>query len=329
MFLLIASFVLFIALSGVMAAIDAAVLSVTRPEVCEMISAGKWGARKLDELQRALGRAIVVIVILTNTINVLGPIIVSQLALAQFGAGAMAASTVALAFGTIVFSEIIPKALGARHAPLVSRVAAPFIRVVGFILYPLARTLEALTGLLQRGERLIGTEEQIKAMVTIGGQSGLIEGDEMRMIHRAFILNDRAAEDLMTPLEKVSYLHADQTLAEAAKQIQGGRYSRYPVAGDSIHDIQGIAMTRDILETLVRGSQDAPIRSISRPAFTVEKDRRSDWLLAMFRDNHNHLAIVKDQGQTVGVVSLEDVLEELVGEIEDERDYAQRFRKRI
>ena len=98
-------------------------------------------------------------------------------------------------------------------------------------------------------------------------------------------------------------------------------FSRYPVAGDSIDDIQGIAMSRDILETLAEGHEDAPVLSISRPAFIVETDHRSDRLLVMFRDKDNHLAVIQDHSRTVGVVSLEDVLEELVGEIEDERDF--------
>lgn len=318
---LLITFVVFLALSGLMAAVDAAILSVTRPEISELIANRKWGARRLQTVKESLTRAVVVIVILTNTINVLGPILVSQLTVATFGPEAIAVAVVALTFGTILFSEIIPKALGSHHAPFVARLAAPLIRIAGIALFPLTRALEALANLLKRGQRQIGTEEQIRAMATIGRRSGLIEGDELRMIQRAFVLNDRTAEDLMTPLSEVSALKASFSVRAAADEVAGQPYSRFPVFGESVDDVRGMVMNRDIFETLFEGRGDAPLLSIVRPAFVVEKSRRSDWLLVMFRDKHNHLAVVQDAGRTIGVVTLEDVLEELVGEIEDEQDY--------
>ncbi len=317
--LLIAT-LLFLALSGIMAAIDAAVLSVTHPEISEMIVNGKWGARRLETLRRTLTRAVVVIVILTNTVNVIGPVIVSQKAIQLYGTQAVGLTVAGLTLGTIVFSEIIPKALGAHYAPLISRLSAPLIQGVSIALYPLVRTLELLAGLLKRGKRRIGTEQQIRALVTIGRRAGLIESDEMRMIHRAFILNDRTAGDLMTPLEDVAALKASATVREAAEEVRAHVYSRFPVYRDTIDDIRGIAMCRDILEALADHRDDSPLLSHVRPAFLVDINRRSDALLVMFRDKHIHLAVVQDRGRTVGVVSLEDVLEELVGEIEDEKD---------
>src|SRR5210317_709933 len=105
-------FLLFLALSGLMAAVDAAMLSVTRPEISELVAANKWGAKRLQSTKASLTRSVVVIVILTNTVNVLGPILVSQQAVTSFGPEALAMAAIALALGTIVFSEILPKALG-------------------------------------------------------------------------------------------------------------------------------------------------------------------------------------------------------------------------
>ncbi len=317
---LILLFVVFLFLSGILAAIDAALLSVTHPEISEMVGQGKWGARRLQEVKKALTRAVVVIVILTNTVNVLGPVLVSRKAVDVFGVEALGITIIALTLGTIVFSEIIPKALGAHYAQYVSRLSAPLIRAVGLALYPLVRGLEWLAEILKRGRRRIGTEEQIRALVTIGKRAGLIEGDEMRMIHRAFLLNDRTARDLMTPLENVIAIDAAASIGESAALVREHAFSRYPVFGNSPDEIEGWVLVRDLLQAMADGRQDEKVRPLVRPAFEVEADRRSDWLLVMFRDRHVHLAIVRENDKTLGVVTLEDVLEELVGQIEDETD---------
>ncbi len=311
---------LFIALSGIMAAVDAAVLSVSRPEISEMIVQRKWGAMRLDTLKGNLTRAVVVIVVLTNTINVIGPIVVSQKAVALYGTQAIALTVIVLALGTIVFSEIIPKALGAHYAPVIGRLTAPFIQGATIAFFPLVLPLERLAELFKRGKRTIGSEEQIRALVSIGQRAGLIESDEMQMIRRAFILNDRTAGDIMTPLKEVVALFGNMTVGEAAEKMRAQPYSRFPVAGQSLDDICGIAMSRDVLEAVVDGRGDEPLQPLVRPAFLVDIKRRSDWLLSKFRDQHTHLGVVQDGGRTVGVVTLEDVLEELVGEIEDEKD---------
>lgn len=315
--LLIAAFV---ALSGLMAAVDAALLSVTMPEVHELVIKKKSGAQALRSLKSKLTPAVVVIVILANTINVLGPIVVSQHAVSTFGPGVLGAITVVLAIGTIVFSEIIPKAVGTRYAPTISRLAAFPVRILQTLFYPLIFVLEGLSRFFTSGQRRIGTEEQIRSLTTIGRRAGFIEQDEGRMIHRAFVLNDKTAADIMTPLDRVVSIRASDTIEEAAAKVKPARYSRFPVFGDSPNDVVGIALIRDLLEAAAEGRRHASVQTIVRPVVQVTSDTRSDALLLIFRRRHIHMAIVTDASKTVGVVTLENVLEELVGEIEDERD---------
>ena len=131
------STICFLALSGLMAAVDAAVLSVTHPEIEVMKKESKWGAHRLSRVKHDLARAVVVIVILSNTVNVLGPILVSVQAFNLYGREGLAVITVVLATGTIVFSEIVPKSLGAHYAPLIARLSAPAILTCQYLLYPL------------------------------------------------------------------------------------------------------------------------------------------------------------------------------------------------
>ncbi len=312
--------VVFITLSGVMAAVEAAVLSVSRGEVEELIVKRTWGASALKTITQGIARPMVVIVVLTNTINILGPILAGRKAIQLYGDLSIGVITVVLTIGTVVFSEIIPKSLGSHHAPLVGRIAAPTMRALIYLLYPVVLALEWFSELFKTGERRIGTEEQIRSLVAVGRRAGYIERDEGQMIRRAFILNDRTAADIMTPIEEMVTISERSTVGQAAETVFRRAFSRYPVYGDSINDIKGLAISRDILQALFEGVESQSISTICLSCPIVSAETRSDKLLVYFRDEHIHLAVVQDQQKTIGLVTLEDVLEELVGEIEDEKD---------
>lgn len=310
----------FITLSGVMAMVDAAVLSVSYGEVEELVLHKAWGSSALKFVKDHINKAVVIVVILTNTINILGPILIGDRAADLGGNTAIGVVTAVLTFATIVFSEIIPKSLGAHYAPTISRAASPIIVVLIYALYPLVLLLDNFSGLFQQGSRRIGTEAQIRSLVSIGRREGHIESDEGQLIHRAFVLNDKRARDVMSPLKDIEMVNESSTIRQAANRVFHNTYSRYPVFGKSIHDMKGIVMSYDILEALAQGRDDEPVTEILREGLIVDADTRSDELLVLFRDRHIHLAIVQDQGKTVGLVTLEDVLEQLVGAIEDEKD---------
>jgi len=307
--------------------VDAAVLSVTRAEVEAMVEKHLYGAKALSSIKKRITRAVVVIVVLTNTINVLGPIIVGYLAVKLYGSAIIGIITAVLTFGTIVFSEIIPKSLGSHYAPLISRIVAPTIRAFVWLLFPFVILLEWLTGMFKTGHRKVGTEDQIRSLVRLGRMAGHIESDEGQLIHRAFVLNDRTASDVMTPLNLVKCVSAENTVIEAAQTVLKNPFSRYPMYGETADDILGIVISHDILQALSEGKDEQSIRTLSRTPLLVESDMHCDDLLELFRSKHMHLAIVREEDMTIGVVTLEDVLEELVGEIEDDIEAYVRLQK--
>ena len=124
----------------------------------------------------------------------------------------------------------------------------------------------------------------------------------------------------MTPLRDVISIPNTVTIRQAATNVLRHPYSRYPVFGTSIDDVRGLVLIRDVLQALTEGKDQEPASSLCLPCMTVPASMRSDELLVRFRDEHTHLAVVQEQEQTIGLVTLEDVLEELVGEIEDEKD---------
>ncbi|MFG0331928.1 MAG: hemolysin family protein [Maioricimonas sp. JB049] len=319
--LLLSIYVLmFLFLSGLLALVDAAVLSVTRAETEELVLQEKTGAVWLQTVKKQMTRAVVVIVIITNTINVLGPILVGQKAVEIYGSTVIGVITAVLTLGTIIFSEIIPKSLGAHYAPTISRCSAPVIVALWWGLFPIVILLERMVVLLQRGERHVGTETQIRSLVRLGLQSGRIEPDESQLIQQAFLLNDRSAADIMTPRAQVVTIPATATISEAARIVFDHEFSRYPVLGDEPHDVIGMVLSRQILAQLADGHAGAVVKELVQPVPRVPPEMRSDALLAMFRRRKVHLAAVHESGRLLGLVTLEDVLEELVGEIADEKD---------
>lgn len=322
MLILTVYILVFLALSGLLALVDAAVLSVTRAETEEMVIQKKAGATALKSVKKHITRGVVVIVLVTNTINVLGPILVGQKAVKLYDNSVIGIITAVLTFGTIIFSEIIPKSLGSHYAPLISRCAAPVIVWLTWGLYPMVWALEKIARFFQRGERRIGTETQIRSLVSIGLRSDRIEEDEGRLIQNAFLLNDRTAADIMTPRENVVSIPSTATVREAADVVFAHEYSRYPVYGESPDDVLGMALSREILSQLASGNDTDPVSSLVHATPRVTPDKRSNGLLAMFRQRQVHLATVHKDNRLLGLVTLEDVLEELVGEIEDEKDSA-------
>ena len=124
----------------------------------------------------------------------------------------------------------------------------------------------------------------------------------------------------MTPLDKVIAVEDATTVREAAARVFRHAFSRYPVFQASTRKVVGLVLSRDILQAMTEGKDQDPVSTICRPILKVPAEMRSDRLLVRFRDAHLHLAMVQDHGRPVGLVTLEDVLEELVGEIEDEKD---------
>jgi CBS domain containing-hemolysin-like protein len=307
-------------MSGFFSGSEAALVSITDPEVHNMVDKNMVGSSVLSRVHKNLNRSVITIVVWNNVINIVGSIWVGQLVIKLYGDAILAVITTALTFGIILFSEIIPKAIGIHYAERVALLTAPLILTLTIVMLPVIMGLEYITNLFKKGERKVGTEAQIRSLVTIGRKLGHIESDEGQLIHRAFILNDKTADDIMTPLKDIIALNIEDTIGEAWQKIDHEPHSRYPVFGISMHEVKGMVIKQDVLQALYEKNGGDDIETIIRDVLTVKADMRSDELIALFRDKNIHQAVVQEDEHTVGLVTLEDVLEELVGEIEDETD---------
>jgi CBS domain containing-hemolysin-like protein len=216
----------------------------------------------------------------------------------------------------------MPKTLCERHAERVAVWIALPVRALTTALTPLVVVFETLMRPVTRGERPQSTNEaEIRLLARIGRVEGIIEEDEAEMIQRVFQLNDRSARELMTPRTAVTWLEAQRPIAEAREDILASEHSRILVAEGHLDRVVGVALKHDLLAALLDDAAGTTVGLRARPVHVVPWLARADDLLELFRNRREHLMVVADEhGGVMGVVTLEDVIEVITGEIVDETD---------
>lgn len=238
--------------------------------------------------------------------------------------------TVVISYVTLVFGELAPKRLGLQRAEGVAKAVAGPVSVLQTATAPLIWLLSRST---DAAARLLGvrpgsvrpgvTEEEIKLLVT---EQGTLLEDEKRMIHEIFELGDMVAKEVMVPRVDMAILPDDATVAEAVEAFRTSGYSRMPVYHEDVDSIAGIAMLKDLVGPTSAGRMDEPIANHLRPAVFVPETKPILVMLKDMQDARNHLAIVVDEyGGTAGLVTIEDIVEEIIGEIADEFDRERRY----
>jgi CBS domain containing-hemolysin-like protein len=301
---------------------EAALLSVPLLKAQQLAESKKPAALALLAIRQKVNRPIATIVILNNLFNIVGSIIIGGIAATVFNDALLGAFTGVLTFLVILFGEIFPKILGERYALPIALVLAIPIRGLTWLFTPVVMLLENVTApFVNQGNRPSTNEAEIKLMATIGHQEGIIEADEAEMILRVFRLNDTKAVSIMTPRVALTYLPGDLTIAEAQEQILNSQHSRILVSDTDIDHVLGLVFKNELLAAVIQGQGHLQLREVTRPVRFIAETERADKLLQEFQLAREHLAVVVDEyGGVSGVVTLEDVLEVLTGEIVDETD---------
>lgn len=308
--------------SAICSGTEAALFSVSPLKVRQWVQSNRPSAAALLAIREQMNRPIATIVILNNIFNIVGSIVVARIAAAVLGDALLGLFSGLLTFLIIIFGEIVPKTLGERYSERISLLAAIPVTALTFIFTPLVWIMEKATAPFTKGKKRPTTDEaEIKLLATIGFQEGIIEDDEAEMIQRVFMLNDLTAADLMTPRITLTYLRGELTLAESKREIIASQHSRIIVTEESIDRVIGVALKHQLLTAMVEGKHDKKIADMTRKVRFVPETIRADKLLKAFQKAREHLVVVVDEyGVVAGVVTLEDVLEVLTGEIVDETD---------
>ena len=320
--------VLFIAIgivllsSAICSGSEAALFSVRIVKVRRLAQSKRPEALALLSIREQMNRPIATIVILNNIANIVGTSVVTVLASDVLGSRWFGLVSGIFTFLVILLSEIIPKTLGERYSDQIALVIARPVAGLTQILTPLIWCIEKITNPLTAGGNSFTTDEaEIKLLAKMGQEAGTIEDDEFEMIRKIFNLNDITAADLMTPRVVMTYLKGDLTLAEAKEDILTSPHSRMIVIEETPDQVIGVVLKNELLGAIIEGKLDRSISNFAHKVHFVLGRKRANQLLSIFQQTRQHLTVVVDEyGGVSGVVTLEDVLEVLTGQLVDETD---------
>ncbi len=328
--LLVAAAVL-VVLAGLFTAADAALASFSRARAAELVSEGRGGAtrlvRLLDDAPRHLNTALLLELLCEISAIVLVAGVMQELLSGPGWASALATVGVMLLLSFIVIG-VAPRTVGRQHSETVALISAGPLAVFTRVLGPLSHVFIAIGNAITPGrgfrEGPFSSETELREMVDIAEASALIESGERRMIHSVFELGDTTVREVMVPRNDVVYIEHYKNLRQTMSLFLRSGYSRLPVIGDNLDEIRGIAYLKDV----VQRDFEAPdveltqrVEEVMRPVSWVPESKPVDAQLSEMQANRAHIAIVVDEyGGTAGLITIEDLLEEIVGEITDEYD---------
>ena len=320
-----------VALAGVFSAADAAVSSSSRARAQELAGEGRAGARRLATLLDDPARYLNTALLLRLLCEIAATVLVAQLVRdaldGAFWPAAISSIVVMLVVSFVVIG-VAPRTLGRQHSERVAIWSAAPLSAITTILGPVPRLLIAVGNAITPGrgfrEGPFSTEAELRELVDLAEASAVIESGERKMIHSVFELGDTSAREVMVPRNDVVYIERHKNLRQTMSLFLRSGFSRVPVIGDNLDDVLGFAYLKD----LVRRDFEAPdveftqrVEEVMRPASFVPDSKPVDALLSEMQAQRQHVAVVVDEyGGTAGLITIEDLLEEIVGEITDEYD---------
>jgi CBS domain containing-hemolysin-like protein len=322
----IISLIVLITLSGFFSGLEVALVGTSRAKVRQMLNEKLPGATSLDKLKSNPSRMMASVNLGNNLVNVASTALATDIALKMFESAGLAIVIGVMTFLILVFGEITPKTYCNANA---AKIALRYSRVLlafSYAFYPIVWMFEKITkgiinliGSTEEPPRL--TEEEIKGVIEQGLQDKAIEKQESELVHGALNFDDIVIRSVMTPRTKMFTLNSKMLLFEALPMINKSGFSRIPIYGKNQDEIIGIINVRDVLKCLEKEEKMINLQQLSRKPIFVSQEKKVNDLLKEMQGRKSHMAIVLDEfGGVEGCVTLEDLVEEIVGEIHDETD---------
>lgn len=313
-------------LSALFSSSETALTTVNRIRIRTLAGQGDKRAMTLLAVLQNPEKMLSVILIGNNVVNLYASSLATTVTLSLFGSKMVGVATGILTLAVLVFGEVAPKTMASRNAEQIALRAAGPVKCLMWLFTPLvfvvnnlARLVMKLFGADRPGKRELMTAEELRTIVQVGHEDGVIENSERKMIDNVFDFGDRSARDIMIPRIDMTCIDVEAGYDELMEVVREEKYTRIPVYKESADTIVGILNIKDLLFR----AQDKPFRIaelMRKPLFTYEQKKTSELMVEM-RKNYTNLAIVLDEyGVTAGMVTMEDILEEIVGEIRDEYD---------
>ncbi|WP_148575722.1 hemolysin family protein [Nocardioides caldifontis] len=330
---LLAAAAVLVLVAGFFSSVDAALASLSKVRAEELVEEGKGGAKRLLTIAEDPSRYLNTALFLRMLCEITAIVLVTEVLIGVFDNNLVGALVAA---GTMLVVEFVvigvgPRTIGRIHAQRVALLSAGFVVLFTRILGPLPQLLIVLGNLITPGkgfsEGPFASEAELRELVDLAEASQVIESGERQMIHSVFELGDTIVREVMVPRTDVVFIERHKTLRQAMSLALRSGFSRIPVVGDNLDDIIGVAYLKDVTKRVFdkhEAETTERIETVVRPVMYVPDSKPIDQLLREMQAERKHVAIVVDEyGGTAGLVTIEDVLEEIVGEITDEYDQAE------
>ena len=318
--------IILILLSAFFSSAETALTTVNKIRIRTLAEEGNKRARRVLTITDDSGKMLSAILIGNNIVNLSASSIATSLAIKLWGSVGAGIATGVLTFVVLIFGEISPKTLATIHAEQISLLYSGVIAFLMKLLTPVIFLINSLSmgflrllkvkpdnGILQM------TEEELRTIVDVGRESGVIESDEHEMINNLFDFGDSHAKEIMVPRIDMTFVHVDSTYDALIELYKKDKFTRLPVYEESIDDVIGIINMKDLL--LCTDKEHFSVRDILRePYFTYEHKNTAELLIEMRKSSISIAIVLDEYGVTAGLITLEDLLEEIVGEIRDEYD---------
>jgi len=322
-----------VALSAFFSFSETAITSIGKIKVEELKAKRKLGHKSLVWLKDNPSTMLAIILVGNNIVNISASALATSMAISALsksgydGLGTALGVAIGLTtFLILVFGEIIPKTIAIRTAGRAALIVAPFIWVLSIIFYPFVQILILISTpfVLIFGGRMpkkgpFLTKDEIEMMISLGGKEGVIKEEEREMISSIFEFGRTIVREVLTPRPDMQCVEVSDPCEKARALIVEGGHSRIPVFDGNLDNIIGVVYAKDMLKTGLKADESSTLRDFLRPALFVPEAKRVEHLLHEMQAARTHIAIVVDEyGGTAGLVTMEDLVEEIVGEIYDE-----------
>jgi putative hemolysin len=324
---------------AIASAAETALTSISRIKLKNLVEEGDKVAIKIERLLNEPNTYLSTILIFNSVAVIVASSMATALVLQLSETFGELISLVVISLVVLVFCEITPKTAVVQSPLRWARVLVNPVLVAAWLLHPILISLNVITSFLVR---LMGgqikhhgpfvTEEELRLLVTVGEEEGVLEEEETEMIHSIFEFADTTVREVMIPRIDMVTFSSSTSVATAVDQVLQGGFSRTPVYEESggVDEIVGILYTKDLLKQLRDGNNQIAIRDLVRPAYFVPETKKLDDLLREIRQRRTHMAIVIDEyGSVAGLVTIEDLMEEIVGDIQDEYDHEEVLYEKI
>jgi CBS domain containing-hemolysin-like protein len=318
-------------LASLFAAADAAISTVSPARVDGLVRNGRPGARQLAAVVAERRRHINLLLLLRLGCELTATVLVAVPFLRWITPDGLAVAVTAVVMVVVsyVLIGVGPRTLGRQHPYRVGAAVAGAVRVLGSVLGPLSRLLIIVGNAITPGQGFregpFSSEIELRELVDLAQERGVVEPGEREMIHSVFELGDTVAREVMVPRTEIVWIERDKTVRQALALSLRTGFTRIPVIDESVDDIVGVLNLKDLARASIDEGSARRVEELMNPATFVPDSKRLDDLLRQMQVSRNHMAIAVDEyGGTAGLLTIEDILEEIVGEITDESDLEER-----